>query len=50
MIAFCFLSVVRGQDALPSCNDTGPKKAIVDFVERVTKQGLPDFVRLRNAL
>jgi hypothetical protein len=32
------------QDALPSWNDTGPKKAIVAFVERVTKQGSPDFV------
>jgi haloacid dehalogenase-like hydrolase len=31
-------------DPLPSWNDTGPKKAIVDFVERVTKQGSPDFV------
>jgi hypothetical protein len=32
------------QDALPSWNDTAPKKAIVTFVERVTKQGSPDFV------
>jgi hypothetical protein len=32
------------QDALPSWNDTGPKKAITTFVERVTKQGSPDFV------
>ena len=32
------------QDALPSWNDTAPKKAIVAFVERVTKQGSPDFV------
>jgi phosphoglycolate phosphatase-like HAD superfamily hydrolase len=32
------------QDALPSWNDTGPKKAIVAFVERVAKQGSPDFV------
>jgi haloacid dehalogenase-like hydrolase len=31
-------------DLLPSWNDTGPKKAIFDFVERVTKQGSPDFV------
>ena len=31
-------------DPLPSWNDTGPKKAIVDFVERVTKEGSPDFV------
>jgi hypothetical protein len=43
--AFCFLSVVRAQDALPSWNDGGAKKAIIDFVERVTKQVSPDFVK-----
>ncbi len=32
------------QEALPSWNDTAPRKAIVAFVERVTKQGSPDFV------
>ena len=32
------------QDPLPSWNDTAPKKAIVAFVEKVTKQGSPDFV------
>src|SRR5215207_10173979 len=32
------------QDTLGSWNDTAPKKAIVAFVERVTKQGSPDFV------
>src|SRR6201999_1638876 len=31
-------------ETLPSWNDTAPKKAIFDFVERVTKQGSPDFV------
>jgi hypothetical protein len=31
-------------DPLPSWNDTGPKRAIFDFVERVTKQGSPSFV------
>ncbi len=31
-------------DPLPSWNDTGPKKTIVAFVERVTKKGSPDFV------
>ena len=35
---------VRGADALPSWNDTAPKKAIVAFVERVTTPGSPDFV------
>src|SRR5271154_6856633 len=32
------------QEPLPSWNDTAPKKAIVTFVERVTKQGSPEFV------
>src|ERR1043165_9237598 len=32
------------QDPLPSWNDTAPKKAIVTFVEKVTKEGSPDFV------
>jgi phosphoglycolate phosphatase-like HAD superfamily hydrolase len=31
-------------DTLPSWNDTAAKKNIVTFVERVTKQGSPDFV------
>jgi hypothetical protein len=31
-------------DSLPSWNDTGPKKAIVTFVEQVTREGSPDFV------
>ena len=31
-------------DPLPAWNDTGPKKAIVAFVERVTAPGSPDHV------
>jgi len=31
-------------DPLPSWNDTAPKAAIVDFVEKVTKEGGTDFV------
>jgi len=31
-------------DSLPSWNNTGSKKAIVSFVERVTKEGSEDFV------
>jgi phosphoglycolate phosphatase-like HAD superfamily hydrolase len=31
-------------DPLPSWNDTAPKAAIVAFVEKVTKDGTPDFV------
>jgi hypothetical protein len=32
------------QDPLPSWNDTATKKAITTFVEKVTKEGSPDFV------
>jgi hypothetical protein len=35
---------VRAADPLPSWNDTAPKQAIVAFVEKVTKEGSPDFV------
>jgi phosphoserine phosphatase len=35
---------VRAQDPLPSWNETGPKKAILEFVAKVTKTGSPDFV------
>jgi hypothetical protein len=37
-------STVLAADPLPSWNDTAPKKAIVEFVEKVTKEGSPDFV------
>jgi len=36
--------VAFGADPLPSWNDTAPKKAIIAFVEKVTKEGSPDFV------
>jgi phosphoserine phosphatase len=35
---------VLAADALPSWNETAPKKAIVAFVDKVTKDGSPDFV------
>jgi phosphoglycolate phosphatase-like HAD superfamily hydrolase len=35
---------LHAQDPVPSWNDTGPKKAIVAFVEKVTKEGSLDFV------
>jgi phosphoglycolate phosphatase-like HAD superfamily hydrolase len=43
-IAFAGLATTQAQDPLPSWNDTAPKKAIVAFVEKVTKEGSPDFV------
>src|SRR5262249_43160928 len=45
VILACLVSAVRAQDPLPSWNETAPKKAIVHFVERVTKEGSPDFVK-----
>ena len=38
-------AIARAQDPLPSWNDTAPKKAIVAFVEKVSKEGGPDFVQ-----
>src|SRR5689334_2650513 len=37
-------SIALAADPLPSWNDTGPKKAIITFVEKVTNDGSPDFV------
>jgi phosphoglycolate phosphatase-like HAD superfamily hydrolase len=37
-------------DPLPSWNDTAPKKNIIDFVERVTKEGGPDFVPVADRI
>jgi phosphoglycolate phosphatase-like HAD superfamily hydrolase len=47
IIGFLFSVAIvpsHAQDALPSWNDTAPKKAIIAFVEKVTKKGSPDFV------
>ena len=38
------LTSAQAADPLPSWNDTAPKKAIVAFVEKMTKEGSPDFV------
>src|SRR5438477_4858083 len=37
-------TVAQADDPLPSWNDTAPKKAIIAFVEKVTKEGSSDFV------
>jgi len=37
-------TIAHAADALPSWNDTAPKKAIIAFVEKVTKEGSSDFV------
>ena len=38
------IATARAADPLPSWNDTAPKQAIVAFVEKVTREGSPDFV------
>src|SRR6188768_2519149 len=43
MLAWAQVGFVA-DDPLPSWNDTAPKKAIVAFVEKVTREGSPDFV------
>ncbi|MCB1506064.1 MAG: haloacid dehalogenase-like hydrolase [Hyphomicrobiaceae bacterium] len=46
-LAVCLLAcggVARAADSLPSWNDSGPKKSIIAFVEKVTTTGSPDFV------
>src|SRR5215475_1965687 len=42
---FLIAAAVAVADPLPSWNDTATKKAIIDFVEKVTKEGSPDFVK-----
>src|SRR6185369_16760291 len=37
-------SASLGTGPLPSWNDGAAKKSIIDFVEKVTKEGSPDFV------
>ena len=43
-IAFASLTIARAQDPLPSWNEGPAKKSITAFVEKVTKEGTPDFV------
>lgn len=44
IIALICVVHARGGDPLPSWKDTASKKAIIAFVEKVTKEGSPDFV------
>jgi phosphoglycolate phosphatase-like HAD superfamily hydrolase len=37
-------TIARAQDPLPSWSDGAAKKSIIGFVEKVTKEGSPDFV------
>ena len=47
LVAFALILpsfAARAEDPLPSWNDTASKKAVVAFVEKVTKEGSADFV------
>lgn len=44
VLAFSWTGSSFAEDMLRSWNDTASKKALITFVERVTKQGSPDFV------
>lgn len=44
------VNAVSAKDPLPSWNETGPKKAIINFVERTTKEGSPDFVPIEERI
>ncbi|TIN48640.1 MAG: haloacid dehalogenase-like hydrolase [Mesorhizobium sp.] len=43
-VAFTPAIALAQSDPLPSWNDTAPKAAIVEFVEKVSTEGSPDFV------
>jgi len=43
-IVIAGLTTAYAQDPLPSWNDAPAKKSITEFVDKVTKEGSPDFV------
>lgn len=49
-LAWLSTGLLQAQDPLPSWNDTAARKAIVEFVERTTKQGSPDFVKQEDRI
>ena len=48
--AGCLASAQDARDPLPSWNDTASKRAIIDFVTKVTRQGSPDFVPVNDRI
>jgi len=44
VMLFGVQAMAQNQNVLPSWNDSGPKKAIIEFVGRVTSEGSPDYV------
>src|SRR3982751_2247895 len=49
-IVIAALTTVHAQGPLPSWNDGPAKKAITDFVAKVTKEGSPDFVPIAERI
>lgn len=50
-IIVCLLVGAHAEtDPLPSWNDTAPKKAIFAFIQKVTKEGTPDFVPIEQRI
>jgi phosphoglycolate phosphatase-like HAD superfamily hydrolase len=49
-VLFAFSQAQAQSDALPSWNDTPTKQAIIAFVEKVTKEGSPDFVSVNERI
>ncbi|HMK29163.1 MAG TPA: HAD family hydrolase [Terriglobales bacterium] len=50
-LVVCSLIGAHAQtDPLPSWNDTAPKRAVIGFVEKVTKEGTPDFVPIEQRI
>jgi len=51
VLAFCISSNgYAAEDPLPSWNDGTTKQSILDYVTRVTKEGGPDYVKLKDRL
>jgi len=44
LLLYCWPLAHAQTDPLPSWNSTGPKQTIMNFVQRVTRHGSPDFV------
>jgi phosphoserine phosphatase len=47
-LTFSFDFAHAQTDPLPSWNDTAPKQSIITFVNKVTKDGAPDFVAVED--
>jgi hypothetical protein len=45
-----FATTIAAADGLPSWNEGAPKQALLSFVEKVTKEGGPDFVPIEQRI